>query len=227
MEDTTIFSLSVINILYILILIVLISIVWILDNTIRKKINNLYQNPKVIDMKNKEISINTDAIDLYNVTKDNSKLEDYFISNIYLNLSEKVRNEQVFNDYLTIFINAVNSVLNNKLKFTNFYTNLDNPKSLQLICNLPLIKFAKYSNDYSLYLEKLDSNEFYNSINKIFPNFQHGKEYFIDVKISDFKTAHVHVTECISKSIILYSNHMNDVNECLYNNICVVTSETM
>lgn len=141
MEDT-IFSLSVINILYILILIVLISFIWILDNTIRKKINNLYQNPKVIDMKNKEININTDAIDLYNNTTDKSKLEDYFISNIYLNLSEKVRNEQVFNDYLTIFINAVNSVLNNKIKFTNFYTNLDNPKSLQLICNLPLIKFA-------------------------------------------------------------------------------------
>lgn len=224
MEDT-IFSLAVINILYVLILILLISIVWILDNALRKKINNLYQNSKVIDMKNKEIDINTDAVDLYNKTIDNTKLEGYFMSNIYLNLADKVRNEQVFNDYLIIFVNAVNSVLNNKIKFTNFYTNLDKPIALQLICNLPLIKFAKYSIDYALYLENLDSNEFYNSLNKIFPNFQYGKDYLIDVKISDFNISKVHITECISKSIVLYKNYMNDVNQCLYNNICVVSSE--
>lgn len=206
--------LIIIILILIFILIVFILCLYLFDIKIYEKNKAINRDSKVIDMAKKDLIVNNNFKDIYNNNL-NKDLDNFFIDDVYINLSSGDQITKVENDYFNLFTSSINSILSNKIYIENVSIILDKPVSLEYNFYIPIIKFSKFSIDYDIYLQHINEEEFNKRIENYYNNFKNDNKYF--VMLNKKRT---HVLYFIQQGIELYKNYKNDVNKCIYFKSC-------
>lgn len=189
--------------LYILIIILIVIFIII----IRKKMV-YYDSMKKCD----KLDIKNSGIDLINAEqKYNYSVETYFLKDIYIKDDGTINYTLLQNDYLNLFTKAINSIVNNKIEFTDNYNSLDDINSVKFRFYIYCLKFAKYTEMYNNYLSDLDMDYISLQINQYYPDFNKDDRYFINNK---------HMIEILKKAVLVYNINVKKVDNCIYYKKC-------
>jgi len=222
----------VLNLLIIIVIIILSIILFRMNSKILNNITTLSNNidvKKVVIMEetttiNQTIGFIDNRLKYAYITENyNYKLPDFFLSDIYKDLPPEQQVESVQNDYLVLFILAINSIVNNKQDFIKYFKKLNQPVSLQLQSYIPVVKLAKYSIDYNKYLVKMDTQKFLLLVETYYPQFNTNPKYFIEVANNSCQR-NEQVLFFVTLAISLYTKHRDKVNDCIYYNKCSCAS---
>lgn len=149
-------------------------------------------------------------------TFNNINIENFFLKDIYLNEKTNTVNYAILQrDYINLFIKAINSILINKQKCIDNYSNLDKKESISLPFYRQSIKFGKFTTMYNNYLNDLDMDYVSLEVNQYYPNFNKDDLYFI--KIND---KNIHIINVLKKSSLLYKEEYRNIDKCIYYNKC-------
>lgn len=190
-----------------------------LNRRLKYQIEDVNEYIKVQNMKKTELVVDETFKPLYIQQTYGFKLEDYFISDIYKDMSEDLQPVKAQEDYFKIFTTAIDTILRQRDSFQQNFRVLSTPDCLQYDYCIPLVKCAKFSVDYDKYLSRSDQSNFTILVEKQYPDFEVDDRYYILLDNGKCKK-HVHLLFFIQKTIELYTNHPQDVNECLYYNKC-------
>jgi hypothetical protein len=189
--------------LYILVIVLII----ILGFKLKKQVLT-YNNMKKCD----KLDIKDSDIDLINAEqKYNYSVETYFLKDIYKKADGTINYTVLQNDYINVFTKAINSIMNNKVEFTNNYDPLNNIESINLRFYIYCLKFAKYTEMYNTYLSDLDMDYVSLQINQYYPDFTKDDRYFINNK---------HIIEILKKAVLLYNINYKKIDNCIYYKKC-------
>lgn len=212
--------LSVINFILVLILILVFTLLFLYNKNINNKIINLKNNLKVIEMEKKDEVIDENYRTMYRKQAYDYSLENYFLDDIYKDLPDDKRVNLIETDYFNIFIKCINSIMDNKRNFSNIFSELDKPNALKYKFYIPIVKFAKYSIDYENYLEKTSQQKFSVRVETKYSHFKDDPEYFVILDNGKSCKKKVHILYFITKAMDLYNNYKEEVNNCIFHNIC-------
>jgi len=187
--------------------------------TIKNKILKLNKDIRVISMEHKNYVVDKTFLPLYTSQLYDYSLENFFISDIYVDLPDDQMVISVEKDYFNLFEKCINSILHNRLMFEGKWQDLNHPIGLQYKNYIPIVKFAKYSLDYEKYLEKTSQQRFALKVETTYPHFKDNSKYFVVLQNNTCKKR-VHILFFIKRAIDLYFNYKNEVNQCLQYNIC-------
>lgn len=210
---------AIVNTCLILVISLVFGHVYLLHREALQLINKIKNNTKVIEKRNHDMMVDQTHRTLYKEQTYNFKLEDYLLDDIYKDLSDDIRPDKVQQDYFKVFSTAIDTILNNKKKFTDSFLLLSNPTSLQYDFYIPVVKFGKYATDYETYLAEVNSNHLFVNTELTYPNFKTDPRFFLDFTEGKCKR-HIHILKILEIAVNLYIQHKQDVNECLYHGKC-------
>jgi hypothetical protein len=125
----------------------------------------------------------------------------------YNTLPNDIRNKTVLTDYINLYKAAIDILVINKFEFYQVYQNrTTDVEFLNLVNFIPVLKFAKYTEDNKLYIEQLSQSDLQNEINNAYPNF---------MKDPKFKVQGIHIQIFIILASNLYNSNPTECNQAI------------
>ncbi len=217
--------LSIVNFVIIIIILIIAFIMFFMEKTLSRKIDEINTNKTLVETEEKDNYIKNQYQLLYKKQFYNFRVEDYFLDDIYQRLIGPAKKTAVMNDYFGLLVKAIDAILNNKTDFQQNYNIYNKLEALKFPYYLPLAKYAKYTIDYDKYLRDFDPNQIFYRLNVYYPNFRTDEQYYIILK-NKTCTQRAHVLLFLEKAVQLYIDYPDNVDQCIYYNICEQKPQT-